>query len=614
MGTDIRWQCGCCLGCGGPTNFSRESMRRDKVVARSINFIEGDAIKNASLWNLPANVEPTLISEKQGLHLFHDTNVLPIIKAFYGGLAQNVWAGEDSPRCNNLNFPLNTPLHPDTNFYKRLPAWTRGGRLVHAETLIVRAAKEFRSVQWKAPTPLPGFDHLADLVDACLLRSGKCRMIPRADQLVPGCKMCNDIMTQQATTSHFLVRKYISLEPLVPTNSILTYKLVDSGTTYSKHSSRLRYDPGEDNMNKRASEFNYQGCMAYFIHRCLPARPGAVDAVTMQRKVNVRKIMVAFGFLLLEIACLTFERFRGSEGGRKPNTKPSFRYRGTTELYLSYLFWIILSNDIPHGEAPGVHNEAFCTLDFCQFHRYFFSEVVESLAISHPEFADAYELGDVVFGENETYLFNKNAAGLMPGSAIIPPAEILEFMCDRICVFYTETLRPTFSRHMTNLAPNPLLLVPGPDLDEALYNRQILVSNMIISVTVLRSMTHLLEKATVGDIDTFVESVGAHGVFWLWQRLLNMGPVSVERLMGQFMDSLTLIEYKNIQRSMSVDPSKPSITEEGAESMYVCCNALDLRAEPRNEQELWDLKQGHTCSPPKSIPRLNMLGAFRQEE
>jgi hypothetical protein len=324
--------------------------------------------------------------------------------------------------------------------------------------------------------------------------------------------------------------------------------------------------------------------------------------------------MVAFSFLLLEIACLTYERFRGSEGGRKPNTKPSFRYRGTSELYLSYLFWVILSNDIPEGEAPGAHNEAFCTLDFPQFHRYFFSEVVESLAISNPEFADAYELGDVVFGENETYLFNKDAAGLMPGSAIVPPAEILEFMCNRICVFYAQTLKPVFSRHMTNLAPNPLLLVPGPTLNEELYNRQILVSNMIISVTVLRSMTHLLEKTTVGDIDTFVESVGAHGVFWLWQRLLNMGPVSVERLMGQFMDSLTLIEYKNIQRSMSTDPAKPSITEEVAESMYVCCNALDLRAEPRNEQELWDLKQGHMCSPPKSIPRLNMLGAFRQEE
>lgn len=370
-------------------------------------------------------------------------------------------------------------------------------------------------------------------------------------------------------------------------------------------------------MYKRAKEFNYQGCLAYYIHRCLPPRYAGADRAVpavAHRKSDTRKIMVAFSFLLLEIACLTFERFRGSEGGRKPNPKPSFRYRGCSELYLSYLFWVILSNDIPHGEDPGVHNEAFCTLDFCQFHRYFFSEVVESLAISNPEFADAYELGDVVFGENETYLFNKNAAGLMPGSAIVPPAEILEFMCDRICVFYTETLRPVFSRHMTNLEPNPLLLMPGPTQDEALHSRQILVSNMIVSVSVLRSMTHLLEKATVGDIDTFVECVGVHGVFWLWQRLLNTGPVNVERLMDKFMDSLTLREYKNIQESMSADTSNPAITEEGAESMYVCCNALDLRAEPRNEQELWDLKQGHMCSPPKSIARLNKLGAFRQEE
>lgn len=611
---DIRWQCGCCICCGGPVEFSRESMRRDKVVARSINFIEGDAIKNASLWNLPSNVEPTLISEKQGLHIFHSTNILPIIQAFYDGKVRDMWLNDNTPGYNVINFRA-TPPNPDTAFMRTLPVWGLGGNGIANNIFVVSAAKEMNAVQWAAPPPLRGFDNLAVLVENGLTRSDKCRMIPRSNEIVPGCKMCNDIMTQQATTSHFLVRKYISLEPLVPTNSIITSKLINTGANYSAHlTGRCRFDPGNDNMNKRASEFNYQGCLAYYIHRCLPARPVRASLVVAARKANVRKIMVAFSFLLLEIACLTFERFRGSEGGRKPNSKPSFRYRGTSELYLSYLFWVILSNDIPHGEAPGAHNEAFCTLDFCQFHRYFFSEVVESLAISHPAFADAYELGDVVFGENETYLFNRNAAGLMPGSAIIPPAEILEFMCNRICVFYNETLWPTFSRHMTNLAPNPLLLAPGPALDEILYNRQILVSNMIISVTVLRSMTHLLEKATVGDIDTFVESVGAHGVFWLWQRLLNMGPVCMERLMGQFMDSLTLIEYKNIQRSMSADPSKPSITEGAAESMYVCCNALDLRAEPRNEQELWDLKQGHMCSPPKSIPRLNMLGAFRQEE
>ena len=610
---DIRWQCGCCLCCGGPTEPSREAMRRDKVVARSINFIEGDAIKNASLWNLPNNVEPTLISEKQALHLFHSTNVLPMVQAFYDGNVRDMWLDDNTPGYVARDFAA-TPPNPDTVFLRTLPIWRLGGSRVDPTIFVVAAAKEMNAVQWRAPLPLPGFDNLAVLVEGCLTRSGMCRILPRSNQVVPGCKMCNDIMTQQATTSHFLVRKYISLEPLVPTNSILTSKLINKGANYSAHlTNRLRFDPGNDNMNKRASEFNYQGCLAYYMHRCLPRRP-AGGAAVVRIKSEVRKIMVAFSFLLLEIACLTYERFRGSEGGRKPNTKPSFRYRGTSELYISYLFWVILSNDTPEGEPPGVHNGAFCTLDFPQFHRYFFSEVVESLAISNPEFADAYELGDVVFGENETYLFNKDAAGLMPGSAIIPPAEILEFMCNRICAFYTQTLKPVFSRHMTNLAPNPLLLVPGPNLDEELYNRQILVSNMIISVTVLRSMTHLLEKATVGDIDTFVESVGAHGVFWLWQRLLNMGPVSVERLVGQFMDSLTLIEYKNIQRSMSTDPAKPSITEEVAESMYVCCNALDLRAEPRNEQELWELKQGHMCSPPKSIPRLNMLGAFRQEE
>jgi hypothetical protein len=49
---------------------------------------------------------------------------------------------------------------------------------------------------------------------------------------------------------------------------------------------------------------------------------------------------------------------------------------------------------------------------------------------------------------------------------------------------------------------------------------------MIISIQNLQGLMHILEKATVGDIDTFVECVGSHAVFWLWQRLLEMAPVN----------------------------------------------------------------------------------------
>ena len=71
---DIRWQMDCCLCCCGPIQASMDAQRRNKVVRQSVSYIEWEAIRNASLWNLPKNTEPTLISEKQMLHLFHNTN------------------------------------------------------------------------------------------------------------------------------------------------------------------------------------------------------------------------------------------------------------------------------------------------------------------------------------------------------------------------------------------------------------------------------------------------------------------------------------------------------------------------------------------------------------
>jgi hypothetical protein len=239
--------------------------------------------------------------------------------------------------------------------------------------------------------------------------------------------------------------------------------------------------------------------------------------------------------------------------------------------------------------------------------------VVETLVISNAEFSNSYELGDVVFGNNVIYVGNSVNRGMMPGAAWERPGDTLEFICKRVIAFYTDTLKPVFSRHMANLAPNPYLIMPGhADFDQGLHIKQTLVNNMLVTVDVLNSLTHVLETTTEGDIDTFVESVGAHGVFWIWLRMLNMGPLNMRRLMDNFMDSLTLIEYKNIQTNMSLSSNK--ITEEVAETMYVMCNALDLRAEPRNEQELWDLKQGNMCSPPKSISRLIRLGAFQRED
>ena len=588
------------------------------MVARSLNFIEGDAIKNASLWNLPNNVTPTLISMKQNLHLFHETNVGPVVKAFFNGVMQNTWLNNSTPKYSAANFPANMAQRVVRAV--GIPAEGDMGRNVNARAFKLKAVEENISVEWGSPPPLPGFDVLANLMRDCLRRVGVCRALPNTNIMVPGCKMCNDIMTQQSTTSHFLVRTQISDAPLVGDRVILTYRLVNNGTMYSNDNrTAYRYDPADDVRNRRGDKFNYQGCLAYYIHRSLPRNPAAAGGVggvaILPVMQDVKKIMAALSFIILEIVSLTFERYHGRGGGTQPNVKPAFRYRGCTELYISYIFWVFFGNDNAEGEPDGA-NGRHCSLDFCQFHRYMFSEVIPTLAVCHTDFADTFELGDALFGENETFLQNGiAAAALLAGQSVAPPDVIMGFVCNRICQFYTQTLKPVFSRHIAHMEPNINLITPGhANYDILLYARQVMASNMIISIQSLQSLMHLLEKATIGDIDTFVECAGSHAVFWLWQRLLEMAPVNTERLMKDFMDSLTLIEYKNIKMSMSSDPSAPAITDEAAESIYVMCNALILKTEVRSEEDLWKLKCGPMCSPPKSALRLLRVGAFRPEE
>jgi hypothetical protein len=109
MASDSQRLCNCCPCCGGPTEFSREAMRRGKRVGLALNFIEGEAIKMASLWNLSRNTEPTLISAKQNLHLFHRTNVLPVLEAFYSGAMKDVWLDDNTPGYDARDFRLPRP-------------------------------------------------------------------------------------------------------------------------------------------------------------------------------------------------------------------------------------------------------------------------------------------------------------------------------------------------------------------------------------------------------------------------------------------------------------------------------------------------------------------------
>ena len=94
--------------------------------------------------------------------------------------------------------------------------------------------------------------------------------------------------------------------------------------------------------------FTYEACVAYFIHRCLPTQTRVV-ATAQERWV--RNITVACSFAVLTIACLFSERYNGRQGGMQPNPKPWYYYRGCTEMYLAYIFWLLTVNDNPQG-AP----------------------------------------------------------------------------------------------------------------------------------------------------------------------------------------------------------------------------------------------------------------------
>ena len=131
------------------------------MVARSLNFIEGDAIKNASLWNLPNNVMPILISEKQNLHLFHETNVGPVVKEFLSGVVRGMWLNNDTPVFRAANFPANMALRVVRA--PGIPAAVDMGTAVPANAFKLKAVNEFISVEWRRPRPIPGFHSLSDL-------------------------------------------------------------------------------------------------------------------------------------------------------------------------------------------------------------------------------------------------------------------------------------------------------------------------------------------------------------------------------------------------------------------------------------------------------------------
>ena len=658
MSTDVRWLENCCICCGAPTEPSMSAMRRDTLACRACLYIEGESLKNPDEWN--TSDPPKLLGPRQGMHIFHDSSFLPVLDMFTDGVASDLWVDEDTVGYDERNFACSLPRTK-----AKLTASSGDAPVVIGEytgqvtgdVMYFKTKKEkgdYRAVQWAAPEKLEGFSVLTDLIMECLRRAGRGRMLPTNSLLVPGCKPCNDIMTQRATMAHLLVRNKISDFPLVPLESILSVELLgtdpNKGLTYPANvAEKYRWDPNDSNKNGDPSTWTSQACYAYYAHRCLPERPAVLPpkkkveaaaktsdkstrkrvraakdggppraAARVQNKLSQEQMLwkalhhinVALSLIILEIVGLTFERYKGSNGGDSVNSKAAYRYRGVTEVYLAYVFWILLWNDNAHDGT----DKNYCTLGFAQFFRYMFSEFLKVLVASDVDLAAEFEISDAIFGKHLLNAGNGDPSVLQPGGAMLPPDQVIGYACRCIVSFYNGRVKPIFSRHVAGLRPSPTLLIPAanPDATKArqqLYMQQICAYNTLIEQNNLNTIMHLLERATLDDVDSFVDSVGIHAVMGRWQELLMMAPTRIQRLLTEYTDTVTLTEYQRIRDYMRPDEFQPAITNEAAECIYLMCNAMELPSEPDSTEEVELLRVATKCSWFKSVLRLYGVGA-----
>ena len=613
-----REQMGCCLCCGAPFEPSRTSLGLDRVASRSIIYIDRDAADHRRQWSIDPNSQLSLLSQRESLHMFHRSNVLPVIRAFTSanGKLRDLYANTDAPAYNAALFNQiagtvkitaarnqTTGVVPaamyivGTNREQGVVAvpnpvppaggWGGGDPVTAAQPYPARPANEdiIAAVTWRRPAHIAGFDPLLTLIRNCVTRSTGIRG-PLPEMTVQGCRNCNNIMTQQATSAHFLVRLDISPAPLVPDDAIFRHN-VYGPQNLLRFAAHYRLDPSDDTRGGRNHVFTYEACVAYFIHRCLPTQTRVV-ATAQERWV--RNITVACSFAVLTIACLFSERYNGSQGGTEPNPKPGYYYRGCTEMYLAYVIWLLTINDNPEGVPNGL-NQRRCTMEFHRFHRYFFTEVHDSLMISDPQLSDTFEIGDVVFGP---YQHNN-------------PEVVIGDLAQRIANFYINIFKPLFSRHLANLEPNPALMVPN----FVLYSKQKHVVNMLVSPNNLNVILHMVERCVVGDIDDFINSVGVRAVTAVWRRLLNVCPERTKQLVAKMVDALVMQEYLHIMR-FGQNPWTPKMDEATAEKIYILCNALGAPDEDGRE-DVEDLRQVPLCSPFQAVLRLENAGAFVEE-
>jgi len=617
MAYNDRHQMDCCISCGCPFSPSKEILRKDGIAARSLLYVEGQVCKDSNSWGVGSGTEVNMVADKEELHMVHKTNFIPVLNAFVGGKLRNVWLNNDAPGYAQANGnTINTGDDLQREWYCiQNPPNTPGGI--------------YRFVTWQHPPRIRFMDRLHTCIRDCVQRAAERdpntqrvtpRNLPTFDTTFPGCRDCNNFMTQEGTMRQLLVRRIISTTPLVDEEVIYRYNLTGNpfgpNATTAGHHARVRIDGNvhRDPAPDMASGiyFSFQATIAYYIHRCLPQAP--VIPLHAPGERDLRPLYVLFAFCLLETLSLMYERYFGIQEGGERHTfgrrnKPVFRYKGMAELYISYILWYLLTNDVAEGEPQGGRH---VDIEFVLFHRYWFKEMLNSIAYTHPGAAGAVEVFDVIFSNR---LFNAGRdEEIVPGrgTLIRRPARIIGFMATSVTKFYLETLKPYFSRQMAGLDPLPVA-ANAPDDEVQKHEIQRVVYNMLLSRDDLDMLMAMCERAAPGDIDSYMNHAGVHSVMHMWMDMLVTSPDKVNRLIGEWVDTWTLHEYLNIQDFLRQNPSQPKLSEAVAESIYLMCNVLEAPTEPTNQEELEVLKAAPKCSVYKAALRLDKVGAFKED-
>jgi hypothetical protein len=327
-----------------------------------------------------------------------------------------------------------------------------------------------------------------------------------------------------------------------------------------------------------------------------------------------RQLTAALSFILLEIYSLMCENQFGCNGGRTRNRKPAYRYKGMIELYISYYLWVLACNDTAYGQPP---NGRGCNMDFCLFHRYFFANLLDMITLACPEHAGAIDIRDVIFPPG---WIRGGGPPLAGGLRMASPEVVIGYLAARLRAFYLGYLKLYISRHISNLPPNPALLLAAAvgvaGIPPAvIYARQVVANNMFITVNDLAALLRLCERGMVGDIDSFINTLGVHAVLQQWNKLLRAAPPRADRLIDDLMDTWTMHEYSHIIKTLSSrGQGQPKITGAAAESVYLLCNVINAPMEPTTDEELDLLRSAPKCTPAKAALRLIQTGAFQDDD